>query len=215
MKYSTIQIATAILFFFSSYNVCTAQTATHRARLGVKGGVNFSNLNMKNADTKMRTGVNLGLFAKLPVSGMFSVQPELYYITKGSDVTYNNAFVDGTARFNLNYLEVPLLLVANITDYFNFHAGPYVSYLINGTVKNKANINLFDFEKNINTDDYDRFDAGIAVGAGIDIKAISLGARYNFGLTKVGKERTFLGTSYTFPDARNGVFNFYISLSLN
>lgn len=212
MKYSSInQIVISVLLFFLSYNVCTAQ----RARIGIKGGLNVSNLNVKNTDTKMRTGANLGFFAKLPIRDMIAVQPELYYTTKGSDITYNNVFVDGTAQFNLNYIEVPILLVANVTDYFNFHAGPYVSYLINGTVKNKSNINLFDFEKNINTDDYDRFDAGIVVGAAIDIKAISLGARYNFGLTKVGKERTFLGTSYIFPDARNGVFNFYLSLSLN
>jgi hypothetical protein len=123
--------------------------------------------------------------------------------------------VDGTARFNLNYLEVPVLLVFNVIDLLNIHFGPYVSYLVSGTVKNESNVNVFNFENNINADDYNRIEAGIAVGAGVDLGALSIGARYNFGLTKVGKERTFLGTTYTFPDARNGVLNVYVSLSLN
>jgi hypothetical protein len=214
MKYPINKAIVSFVLPFLFYSVCTAQM--HKVRIGIKGGLNFSNLNVEKAiDVKMRTGANLGLFAKLPVGGMFAIQPELYYITKGSDITYNDVFVDGTARFNLNYLEVPVLLVVNVTDNFNIHAGPYVSYLLNGTVKNKANIKLFDFEKNINTDDYERVDAGIAAGIGIDINAVSIGARYNFGLRNVGKERVFLGTTYTFPDAKNGVLNFYISVSLN
>jgi hypothetical protein len=214
MKYSINRAIAFFLLTFLLHSVCTAQMG--KVRVGVKGGLNFSNLNVEKAiDVKMRTGANLGLFAKLPVGGMFAIQPELYYIGKGSDITYNDVFVDGTARFNLNYLEVPVLVMVNITDYFNVHAGPYVSYLLNGTVKNKANIKLFDFEKNINTDDYERVDAGIAAGIGIDVNAISIGARYNFGLRNVGKERTFLGTTYTFPDAKNGVFNIYLSVALN
>jgi hypothetical protein len=214
MKYLTNKIIVFILLTFLFPSVCMAQMGN--VRFGVKGGLNFSNLNVEKAiDVKMRTGVNLGLFAKLPVGGMFAIQPELYYTAKGSDITYDDVFVNGTARFNLNYLEVPVLLMVNVTDYFNIHAGSYVSYLINGTVKNKANIKLFDFEKNINIDDYERIDAGIVAGIGVDINAISIGARYNFGLRSVGKERTFLGTTYTFPDAKNGVYNFYISFALN
>ena len=204
----------SLLFFFIS-SVSTAQEGKYRARAGIKGGVNFANLNVQDASFKSLTGLNLGLFAKLPVTRMVAIQPELYYTGKGSDVTYNSLFVDGTARFTLNYLEMPVLAVINVNDFFNFHVGPYASYLLNGKVKNQANVKLFDFEKNINTDDYNRWDAGVAVGVGIDIKAISIGARYNLGLTKVGKERSFLGTNYTFPNSKNGVLNFYVSISLN
>lgn len=186
------------------------------ARFGIKGGLNYSNLDVQDAsNSKWLVGFNLGLFAKLPLSSFVAIQPELYYTTKGSNVTYNNLFVDGTARFNLNYLEFPLLLVLNPISVLNIHFGPYVSYLLNGIVTNESNVNLFNFENNINLDDYNRIDAGFVVGAGIDLGALNIGLRYNFGLTKVGRERSFLGTTYTFPDARNGVLNAYISLSLN
>jgi len=215
MKHSLKTIAASLLLVFIMHTSTKAQDS-NPVRFGLKGGVNFSTLNAKDVDnTAMRTGFNVGLFAKLPLTNYFAVQPEIYYTTKGGDVTYNNSFVDGTAGFHLNYIEVPLMLVGNITQNFNIHAGPYAAFLINGKVKNESSVNLFDFEENLNTDDYNTFEAGFAIGAGIDLKAVSLGARYNHGLTNVGKERTFLGTSYTFPDAKNGVINLYISLSLN
>jgi len=212
---------TIILFIISSLFVCVLNTSVNAQeslaqKFGIKGGINFSNLNTKDAkDNKMLTGFNLGLFAKLPLSSDFAIQPEIYFTAKGAQVTYNGTFVDGTARFNLNYLEMPLLLVVNVTDNINFHFGPYISYMLDSKVKNVSNVNLFNFENNIKTEDYNRFEAGIAAGAGIDIGALSLGARYTYGFTKVGKERTFMGTSYTFPDAKNGVASVYISFSLS
>lgn len=205
------------VFFIEQTNVCHAQDARPSpVRFGVKAGLNFSNLDVQDAtNAQWLIGYNIGLFTKLPITNFIAIQPELYYTTKGSNITYNNLFVDGTARFNFHYLEFPLLLVLNPSDNFNIHAGPYVSYLLSGTVTNASNINRFNFENNINTDDYNKLDAGIALGAGIDLGGLGIGVRYTFGLTKIGRERSFLGNMYTFPDARNGVLSAYVSLSLN
>jgi hypothetical protein len=35
----------------------------------------------------------LDLYAKIPVSKSFSIQPEIYYTTKGAEQTYNNALL--------------------------------------------------------------------------------------------------------------------------
>jgi len=209
---------TLIQFFLATIFVATALTVkaqeTNAPKFGIKGGVNLSNLYTNDkSDSKMLTGYNIGLFAKMPVSRFFSIQPELYYSTKGAQVTYNSTFVNGIAKFNLNYLEMPILFVLNVTKNFNIHFGPYISYLIDGKVTNVSNATLFNFENNIKTEDYNKFDAGVTAGAGIDIGAFSLGARYVYGLTNVGKERTFLGTTYTFPDAKNGVASVYLSFS--
>jgi hypothetical protein len=219
MKNVVILIAVSSLlscFPFVSGNAQENQNHTLNApRFGVKGGVNFSDLHTKDAEeSNWLTGFNLGVFCKLPVSEYFAFQPELYFTTKGAEVTYDNTFVDGTARFVFNYLEVPLLFAVNVNENVNIHVGPYAAFLVSGKATNEANINLFDFEENIDPEDYNKLDAGIAAGVGIDIGAVSLGARYNFGLTRVGKERSFIGTTYVFPDANNGVLNFYISLSL-
>lgn len=214
MKYALKSITASLLLIFITIASTKAQDS-NPVRFGIKGGVNFSTFYAKDVDnTKMRTGFNAGLFAKLPLSNYIAVQPELYYITKGAEVTYNGTFVDGTAGFRLNYIELPIMFVGNITKNFNVQAGPYAAFLINGKVKNESNVNLFNFEDNLNTDDYNTFEAGAAIGAGIDINAVSFGVRYNLGLTTIGRERTYLGTNYTFPDAKNAVISLYVSLSL-
>jgi hypothetical protein len=156
----------------------------------------------------------LAFFAKIPVSTLIALQPELSLSTKGATISYNNLFVDGTANFNLTYLEMPLLCVVNVTQRVNFQFGPYLAYLLDGKVTNKPNVNLFNFEQNMNVDNYNRVDAGIVLGAGIDIDAITMGARYNLGLTKVGKTRSFMGSDYTIPNSTNGVISFYLAVSL-
>lgn len=224
MKKSIVLISTSLLLLCSAHSVVKAQENTDKkseltARFGIKAGFNLSNLYTESGeadDKKMLGGFNAGVFAKLPIAKFLAIQPELYFTTKGAQINYKNAFVDGDARFRLNYIELPVLLVVNINQNFNIHGGPYAGYLVNSSVSNKSNASAFDFEKNLNNDDYNRFDAGLAVGAGLDIGAVGIGARYSYGFTKVGKERTFPGgQSYTFPNAQNGVLNVYLSLSLN
>lgn len=216
---SRIFILTLLLAAFSTYTL-RAQTppktkAEYPTRFGVKGGINYSNLYGPNIDhTESLVGYNVGLFAKLPLVKMVAIQPEVYFTTKGADVTYSNVFA-GTARFKLNYIELPLLVMVNLTPNFNFHIGPYASVLINGIVRNRSTITVFDFERNIDNNDYNRLDAGLALGGGIDVGAFGIGARYNLGLTTIGKERTFAGTNYTFPNGSHGVLNFYVSLGIN
>lgn len=221
MKYNKMIIAAVTLLSMTQTTVFAQESSNSKGdrttRLGLKGGVNLSNLYTDDADKqKALLGFNAGLFAKLPISKLIAIQPELYFITKGAEVTYNNPFVQGAAKFRYNYLEMPILVVVNVNENFNIHAGPYAAFMLSGDVKNQNSTSLFDFEKNINTDDYNRFDVGLTAGVGIDIGAIGLGARYAYGVNKVGKESTFLGTTtYTFPDAHNSVFTFYISVSLN
>lgn len=214
MKKSIILLS-ASMFLVLTMNISGKAQNTDSPKVGIKGGVNFSNLYTDDAENnKMMLGFNAGLFAKLPVSNNIAFQPEAYFTTKGAEVTYNNDFVNGTARFNLNYIEVPVLLVVNITDNFDISVGPYAGYLVSGTVKNSSNIDLFNFEDNINADDYNRFEVGFAAGAGFDFKLLSIGARYTYGFTKVGKERSYMGTTYTFPNANNGVLSVYASIPL-
>ena len=199
-------------------NSILAQETSDRIlpRIGLKGGVNLSNFFTQDIDDENALiGFNAGVFIKMPLAKSFSVQPELYFTTKGSEVSYNNLFASGNARFRLSYLELPVLLVWNINSNFNIHSGPCIAYLLSGDVTNESSAPLFDFEKNIDVNDYNRMDASVAVGAAIDIRKISLGARYNYGVTTIGKERDYLGNTYRFPDAKNSVLNVYVALSLN
>lgn len=183
-------------------------------KLGIKGGVNFANLTSSDTrDNKVLTGINFGVFAKLPITNSFAIQPEIYFTSKGSQQIYENAFATGTAKFELNYIEVPILAVFNLTNNFNFQIGPYASYLVSSKVKNVSDIN-FNFEDNIASGDLNEFDTGIAAGIGFETKSIGFGIRYNLGLVTVGKEKTYLDTKYIFPDGKNGVINLFLSYNI-
>lgn len=208
MKNSKISLT--LVFFLAVIQVITAQEKSEY-KLGFKGGVNFTNVGTTTGVTnKSLTGVHFGLFAKLPITESLAVQPELYFTTKGGELTYQNVVVDGTAKFNLNYIEVPVLAVFKIFPGFNFQVGPYASYLVSSKVTNVDDV-TFNFEDNIQSGDFNKFDTGVMAGFGIAVKSVEIGVRYNFGLLKVGKDKTYLGTNYIFPDGKNSAINAYVS----
>ena len=202
--------------FISFLQINAQETNKNDAKFGIKAGVNFSNLYTQNVDdNNVLTGFNVGVFAKLPITDFLAIQPELLYTTKGAQLTYNNYFVNGTAKFNLNYIEIPVLAVINLTNNFSIQAGPYVSFLTNGKVTNDANVKAFDFQDEIKNDDFNRVDFGLAAGLAVDIETFSVGVRYNYGLQKVGKERSYNGNNYTFPDGKNSVISLYAAFAIN
>ena len=208
-KSKQLTLATFLLTCFA-FNASNAQDIKSTTpAFGFKGGLNFSNMYTDNVDdNNMLTGFNAGLYAKFPITNSVSIQPEISYTTKGAELTYNNAFANGTAQFKINYIEVPVLLVFNLTDALNIHAGPYAAYMVSGKTTNDSN--LFTSETRLDTNDFKRFDAGLSGGVGVDLEIVNFGVRYNYGLTKVFKEGSFAD-----PDAKNSVFNVYVGLRLN
>ncbi|SHM17908.1 porin family protein [Flavobacterium xanthum] len=182
------------------------------ASYGFKGGLNFSNLYTDTVDdNNVLTGFNAGLYAKFPITNSIAIQPEINYTTKGAELVYNNAIVQGTAKFNVNYIEVPILLVANITENFNVHVGPYAAYMVSGKTTNDSNFS--SSQRELDTNDFNKFDAGISGGVGIDLDAVNFGVRYNYGLTKIGKDDS--SSNFISSDAKNSVLNVYVGLRLN
>jgi hypothetical protein len=216
MKNNFKFLAALVFFLGISYSNVQAQTNKSSLQFGVKGGVNFSNLYTEEVkDNNVLTSFNVGVFATLPITNFLAIQSELLYSRKGAKLEYDNAFTVGIAKFQLNYIEVPVLLKVNITNNLNIHAGPYFAYLIDAQVKNESDSGNFDFEESYNNDDFNKFDYGLAGGIGFDFESFGIGARYNYGLNTVGKARTILGQSYTIPDGKNSNISLYISLQLN
>ena len=211
-----IQLFTVIIALVFSVKAIQAQVNDSAAQFGVKGGVNFSNMYTDDVDDEnVLTSFNAGVYFNLPVSDLFSIQPEVLYSRKGAELRYDNVFASGSAKFNLNYIEVPVLLKINVTDNFNIHAGPYFAYLIDSKITNDGDGGAFDFESNFDNDDFNKFDAGIAAGIGFDFDSFGIGARYNYGLSTIGKERTIAGETYRVPDSKNSTISVYLALKLN
>lgn len=170
-----------------------AQNDNPGPAFGVKGGLNLTNLLVEedNIDKRgWKAGYHAGLFVKVPLSTVLAIQPEVLYTTAGSRFTYGGPVSGpgpGVIRFNLNYVQAPVLFVVNIGA-LNVHAGPYAAYLLRANVKNLEEGDFPDAGAalNLNENDFQRLDYGLAAGVGFDMQNIKLGVRYNYGLHQTG-----------------------------
>lgn len=213
ISYKFTGILTMVLIL-SITSVKGQSSDQNNIRFGIKGGLNISNMYTKDVqDNNTLMGFHGGLFLKLPITSVLAFQPELLYTMKGSVLTYNS-FITGKASFSLNYIEMPLLAVINVTENFNIHGGVYLASLTGVKITNKSSVDLFNFESDLKKSDFEMFDYGLVAGAGLDLNKFSLGIRYEYGLKPVGKERSFLGQPYRIPDARNSTIQLYLSISI-
>jgi hypothetical protein len=207
MKMQSNILCAFTLFLTASFGMLHAQDNNVNTEFGIKGGVNMSNFYNEDADDKnMLFGFNAGVYATLPISDFVAIQPELLFTTRGSELEYNTLGASGNVKLKLNYIELPLLVRVNLTKNFNIHAGGYASYMVSSKATGDGAI---DFEQDFDTDDFNKFDAGIAAGVGLDFNPISVGLRYNYGLT------TFVKDGEDSSDLKNTNFSLYLSYKLN
>jgi hypothetical protein len=198
---------------FSTVKAQEQQTSEESAlstKFGIKGGLNLTNLHSNEfADNHLKAGFNAGIFSKIPITQGFSIQPELLYSVKGSKSDYNN-FVQGSGeyRFNLGYVEMPILGVVNLTKNFNIHLGGYGAYLTNANIKDVNSQGSIKGITDLNANNFNRWDFGLAGGVGFDIQNFLIGARYNYGLTDVGHSGNLTGD--VMGHAKNNGLNIYV-----
>ncbi|HVU98142.1 MAG TPA: porin family protein [Puia sp.] len=212
MKRTILTLSAALLLTASTAFGQQQQTSSEpnlKAKFGIKGGFDLTTLYSSDVSTNhMKAGFDAGVFAKLPVTRGFSIQPELLYSLKGAKSTYSN-FVQGNGeyRFNLGYIQVPVLAVVNLAPNFNLHLGGYAAYLVNSNIKNVSNNGDLVSATELNTGDFNRWDFGLAGGAAFDIGNVTLGARYNYGLSEIGKSGSASGDLT--KGMKNAGFSFY------
>jgi hypothetical protein len=180
------------------------------AKFGIKGGLNLTNLYVSDVSNEhMKAGFNAGVFVKIPVTRGFSIQPELLYSVKGARDTYDNfAQGSGEYRFNLNYIEMPLVAVVNLAPNFNIHAGGYAAYLVGANVQDVNSNGTIEGATELNADNFNRWDFGLVGGAGFDIEHFTIGARYNYGLMNIGKSGNLSGDLT--QNSKNAGFSVYV-----
>jgi len=167
--------------------------------VGAKGGFNVSNLSVNDpADPDFgfdsQTDFLIGLFGQLTVGRIFTVQPEVYYSKQGARTRGQ----DPEITLNLNYIELPLLLMARLTSrespiYPILYTGPKVSF----ETRCQATATEDGLELSVGCDDpllddelrTKNTDFGLVFGGGLEVLysrlTVQLDARYNLGLTNL------------------------------
>ncbi len=177
--------------------VCMAN-AQDGIQFGVRAGMNISSLSGDADGFDSRIGYHVGAIMDWNVAGNLYVQPGLFFTTRGVK--------EGDWKMNANYLQIPISVAYRfpVSDTFKIdvNAGPYFAMGIGGKYKQDGfkDSDIFGDEG-----DCKRFDAGLRVGAGVQISKFSVGLIYDLGLANISKADGV--------DLKNGAFQ--ISVGYN
>lgn len=198
------------IFLFGASQQASAQT-NENARAGIKGGLNASNLYINDVDDEnARIGFHVGLYGQIAASETVALQVELLYSTKGSNNYYSDGNFEQDVKYNLNYLELPVLAVFKLGEAVEFHLGGYASYLLNAKISSEGD--LSNSVDDVDKDYLKSYDLGLSGGVGINLGAMQIGARYNYGLVEIqdsSEAQFFIG------DAKNSCAQLFIAFNFN
>jgi hypothetical protein len=143
--------------------------------IGTKIGLNSYNINNDSGpgfDSKI--GLHAGIFGHIHLKEQFALQPELVYSMQGAK--------SGGVNFNLDYINVPVLVQYMFDNGFRIQAGPQLGFLVRAKAENNGT--SADIK-----DDFKFIDAGLSFGASYIHTPTSLGidARYNLGLNDISE----------------------------
>ncbi len=190
MRNQNLQILTVISVLILA--VFSTHSLKAQSKIGLKGGILFSNIHKSGSDSNLeiegKTGLSIGaLYEKQNMLGIFGLQTELLYQQKGAEYFIRkletNYINDGGNTIalpssyyrdteNLHYLTIPVLLTVSANKYLKLYIGPEFGYLF--SIKNKR----------IKTEEVNRFSAGLAAGLSFRLcKNTNLDFRYSYDLT--------------------------------
>jgi hypothetical protein len=137
-------------------------------RYGFKVGINISNYSGTNLDdiadglNDARIGTVVGFFADIHIVNKLRFQPEFLYSAQGSK----------EKELRADYLQIPLMLKLELTNFLNLQVGPQVG----------VKVHVFE-------DNFKNFDFAVNGGFGLEIlENVSIEARYSLGLVDMFDE---------------------------
>jgi hypothetical protein len=195
------------LLLLVSLVTATFAMAQEKPSFGIKAGVTSSGVSGDAVSSlqslmdftnggitsKNRTGLFAGTYASVPLGGIFSVEPGIYYAQKGYEMKGELSLkgaeflgANAKAALNTHYIDLPVVLKANING-FQVFAGPQVSYLAKADLRTTAGVLGFNLlnKKLDATQQFNRWDAAITGGIGYDFgNGVNITAAYDHGLAR-------------------------------
>ena len=188
-----------------------AAAPLHGQRFGVIAGGTYSNLRSSDdLKFKRRSGTIFGGSLQLPLGSVFTLQPELLFLNKGTKFKVTNS--SGESNVRLDYLELPLLLrydFSRSTIGPHVYAGPSIGFNVGCKLEVNALPGTDCTDDNLKPK---KLDYGLTVGTGIDFNlgglAATGGVRYGIGLADIRNDNSAEFKSRV----NNGVLSLYVGL---
>ena len=198
------------IFTLTINNIINAQVT-----YGVRSGINYAKWQGEDLQiiedlidktdgyivTKGRTGLHIGGYVHIPLSETFAFEPGLAYSKKGYSLKCDFQIpvlkylgINARAQVQSHYIDIPLLIRANVYKGLNVYAGPQVSYLVRSTLNAKIGvlgITLFNRGVGI-TERFNKVDMGLTGGVGYQFEnGLNVQAGYDYGLSKLDKNDNY------------------------
>jgi hypothetical protein len=155
--------------------------AWSQTAFGLKGGLNLSTINLKDAQATYdaRSGYHAGFFLRSK-HNKIAFQPELLLYTQKGDLQSSAL---GTVQESFTYITVPVLVKFYPVGGLNLHAGPQFGFLVDGERRYDT---VFGGGSEDITESYKSSDIAVSAGLGYDFKfGLSVDARYNIGIKDI------------------------------
>lgn len=193
---SLITLAGANAF---AQDVTSSRSNSGGAQIGVVGMLNYSSYAYSADDsdvadefadhTESTLGFGGGLRAVVEFNPFLGIQPEILFKQYGATLKAEAGPFNIESTATTNYLQVPVLarlalpVGGSVTP--KVLVGPTFGYFLSGSTK------AGDDTKDIDAEDVERLDIGVAAGVGVDFAtgpgALSLDLRYDRSLTQSNK----------------------------
>jgi hypothetical protein len=169
------KVVFVLLFFFAVVSQSFSQASV---ALGIKGGLNFANVDASSpsAAYNSKTGYHAGAYLSIKLAKI-GIQPEIIFSRQGSSIkTLNGTSLD--TRFD--YVNIPVILKLYLVGGLNLQAGPQFGFLASASQDAVAGGSV-DIKNTLKSSDITA-----ALGLGWDLPfGLNIDARYNLGLTKI------------------------------
>ena len=199
-----------LIFTLTINNVIHAQVT-----YGVRSGVNYATWKGDDIQiiqdlvdktdgyivTKGITGLHIGGYVNIPLSETFAFEPGLEYSKKGYSLKGDFQIpvlkylgINARAQVQSHYIDIPLLIRANVYKGLNVYAGPQVSYLVRSTLNAKIGVlGITIFNRGVGiTQRFNKVDMGLTGGVGYQFEnGLNVQAGYDYGLSKLDKNDNY------------------------
>jgi hypothetical protein len=198
----------SLLLLFNATNL----KAQKDLRFGVKGGLNMATFSSGDlSDQSLTARYHAGLYGRIPLPLMLSLQAEALYSLKGTAIeeSFGQTKINGDVE--LGYVDLAAIVNFKILKVILLQGGFSLGFLTNASVANNSDAQgTTNLEQILPESSFNDLDPGYLLGIEFDIKRLSLGFRYTHSLDNITSDVSYPG----FPELRNTVYQTYVGLRL-